>query len=179
MIGGSAGSLDVLLKVLPEINTDISFAIIIVVHRKPGSDTLLNNLLQQRTKLPVKEVEEKEHVLPGHIYVAPSDYHLLIERNETFSLDRGEKVHYSRPSIDVAFESAADVFLQKLVGLLLSGANKDGVAGLKKIKEAGGRVYIQDPESAIVSTMPFEAVNEVAYDRVVAVAEMPKIINAL
>lgn len=178
-IGGSAGSLDVLLKVLPRLKEDIEFAIIIVLHRKPGIDGLLVELLSSRTRIPVKEIEEKVKVEPGFIYLAPSDYHLLIERNATFSLDHSEKVNYSRPSIDVAFESAADMYKEKLVGLLLSGANADGVAGLLRIKKLGGRVIIQHPDSAMVSYMPAQAGLYVDYDAMLQVDEIAEWINKL
>jgi two-component system chemotaxis response regulator CheB len=178
-IGGSAGSLDVLLKVLPQIKEDIDFAIVIVLHRKPGADDLLTDLLSSRTNIPVKEIEEKDAIKSGVIYLAPSDYHLLVERNATFSLDHSEKVNYSRPSIDVAFESAADIYKDTLVGLLLSGANADGVAGLLKIKKMGGRVIIQHPDSAIVPYMPAQAGLYVDYDAMLQVEEMSDWINKL
>ena len=179
VVGGSAGSLEVLLKVFPKLRVNLTFAIVIVIHRKPGADSLLISLLSQRTQMPVREVEEKEKIEAGVIYVAPSDYHLLIEKNRTFSLDRGEKVHYSRPSIDVTFESAADAYRGNLVGLLLSGANEDGVGGLQKIKQQGGRVYIQNPKSALVQTMPLIASQKIAYDSLLKVEEIPDVINHL
>lgn len=176
-IGGSAGSLEVLLKVLPDLNEDISFAMIIVLHRKAGADEILTELLSSRTKIPVKEIEEKDKVEPGIIYLAPSDYHILLEKDATFSLDHSEKVNYSRPSIDVAFESAADLYKKSLVGMLLSGANADGVAGLLKIKKMGGRVVIQHPDSAMVSYMPAQARVYVDYDAMLQVEDIADWIN--
>ncbi len=178
-IGGSAGSLEVLLKVLPQLREDIDFAIVIVLHRKPGADILLTDLLSSRTNIPVKEIEEKDTVEAGVIYLAPSDYHLLVERDATFSLDHSEKVNYSRPSIDVAFESAAEIYKENLVGLLLSGANADGVAGLIKIKKMGGKVIIQDPDSAKVSYMPAQAELYVDYDAMLQIEEIADWINKL
>ncbi len=178
-IGGSAGSLEVLLKVLPDLNSDIGFAIIIVLHRKYGADQILTELLSSRTAIPVKEIEEKDKIEKGVIYLAPSDYHLLLERDGTFSLDHSEKVNYSRPSIDVAFESAADQYKDKLVGLLLSGANADGVAGLLKIKKMGGRVIIQDPDTAVMSYMPGQAALYVNYDAKLQIEEIAGWINNL
>ena len=178
-IGGSAGSLEVLLKVLPQLREDIDFAIVIVLHRKPGADILLTDLLSSRTKIPVREIEEKDAIESGVIYLAPSDYHLLVERNATFSLDHSEKVNYSRPSIDVAFESAAELYHEKLVGLLLSGANADGVDGLLKIKKMGGRVIIQHPDSAIVSYMPEQARLHVDYNAILQIEEIADWINKL
>lgn len=178
-IGGSAGSLDVLLKVLPLLDPAPGFPVIIVLHRKPGADYLLTSLLASRSKLIVKEVDEKENIDNGKIYLAPSDYHLLIEKNHTFSLDSSEKVNYSRPSIDVTFQSASDVYKEKLVCLLLSGSNNDGVEGLKEAKKNGGRAIIQHPESAAVSYMPSQAELNVNIDKVLLVEEMADYINQL
>ena len=177
IIGGSAGSLEVLLKILPDIDVEISFPIIIVLHRKSGKDSMLTDLLSSKTKLSVKELQEKEKINPGTIYIAPPNYHLLIENNKTFSLDASEKINFSRPSIDVAFESAAEIYKEHLVGLLLSGANSDGTIGLKKIKRNGGSVLVQNPKSAIVAYMPESAIQNVAVDRVLNPDEMANYIN--
>lgn len=179
VIGGSAGSLDVILKVLPEIDSHINFPIIIVLHRKLGSDNLLIDLLKPRTKLAVKEVEEKESIRDSTIYIAPSNYHLLIEKDHTFSLDNSEKVNYSRPSLDVVFQSAAEIYKDKLVCLLLSGSNEDGVQGLKEVKLSGGRAVIQNPESAVVPYMPAQAKMNVEIDEILEVVEMANYINQL
>ena len=179
VIGGSAGSLEVLLKILPFLKEKINFTIIIVLHRKPGADAILTELLTVRTIIPVREAEEKEVIKKGVIYLAPSDYHLLIEKAGTFSLDHSEKINYSRPSIDVTFESAAEVYKDKVVGILLSGANADGVAGLKRIKKMGGRVLIQDPDTAKVPYMPGQAKLYVNYDAILDQDKMAAWINNL
>lgn len=179
IIGGSAGSLDVLLKVLPNIDAAINFPIVIVIHRKHGADSLLPDLLSGRTKLKVKEVDEKEKLRAGFIYIAPSDYHLLIERDKSFSLDYSEKVNYSRPSIDVTFQTAAEVYREGLVCLLLSGSNSDGVNGLKSVKEWGGLAVIQDPATAQVAYMPAQAQLNVEIDRVLRPEDMGEFINLL
>jgi two-component system chemotaxis response regulator CheB len=179
VIGGSAGSLDVLLKVLPDLNVNLSFPIIIVVHRKHGADSLLPALLSGRTKLKVKEAEEKDRLLPGYIYVAPSDYHLLIENNRTFSLDYSEKINYSRPAIDVTFESAALVYRDKLVCMLLSGSNSDGVKGLNAVKAFEGTAVIQDPLSAQSAYMPAQAAQNVKIDFTLSIKDTAEFINLL
>lgn len=179
IIGGSAGSLEVLLTILPDLETTLSFPIIVVLHRKSGKDSMLTDLLAARTKLCVKELREKEEILPGTLYIAPPNYHLLIENNKTFSLDASEKINFSRPSIDVAFESAAEVYGNHLVGLLLSGANSDGTFGSKKIKQNGGRVLVQNPNSATVTYMPESAIEHVAVDAVLNPDEMANYINNL
>jgi len=132
---------------------------VVVVHRGKSGDSILADLLSSQTKLVVKEVEDKELILPGTIYIAPPDYHLLLENEYTFSLDASEKVHYSRPSIDVTFESAALVYGPALVGVLLSGANADGAVGLKNIADAGGFTIAQQPATAEVGYMPQQAIN--------------------
>lgn len=179
VIGGSAGSLEVLLKTLPNLRENLIFSIILVLHRKPGKDNMLTDLLSTKTKLKVKELEEKEEMKPSNIYIVPPNYHLLIENNRTFSLDASEKVNFSRPSIDVTFESFAEVFQQNLVGLLLSGSNQDGTNGLKEVKDKGGRAYIQNPASASVPFMPQYAAEHVKIDGVIDIETMAEFINQL
>jgi len=160
IIGGSAGSLDVLMKVLPHLHP-ITFALVIVLHRKSAEHNTLEDLIALKTIVPVKEVEDKTALLPGFIYIAPSDYHLLFESHDQLSLDTSEKVNYSRPSIDVSFESAAHVYGPLLTGILLSGANSDGTFGLQVLKEQGGIVVIQHPETAEMPYMPRTALENV------------------
>jgi len=179
IIGGSAGSLDVLLEIFPDLSSDINFPIILVTHRKTGNDSLLSDLLKNRTKLTVNEAEEKERILPGNVYIAPADYHLLIEENHTISLDYSEKINYSRPSIDVTFQSAAEIFKDELVCILLSGSNADGVAGLKIANSFGGLVVVQNPNTAIMPYMPQQAVNEVKPVVVLDAFNMAEFINKL
>jgi len=159
IIGGSAGSLQVVLEIISLLNTPVAFSIVCVFHRKytPHDNTLIT-LLQSKSLIPVKEAEDKEMFKPGHIYVAPANYHLLLETDRSFSLDISEKINFSRPSIDVAFMTAADALGNKLMGILLSGANSDGVLGLKRIREKGGYCIAQDPATASVSYMPAQAV---------------------
>lgn len=179
VIGGSAGSLEVLLKVLPDLRTDLSFPIIIVVHRKQGTDFLLADLLSSKTALKVKEVEEKEEINAKTIYIAPSDYHLLIEKDFSFSLDYSEKINYSRPSIDVTFQSAAEVYTDRLACLLLSGSNTDGVNGLIIMKSYGGLALAQDPNTASMAYMPEQAILKVEIDQVLKTEDMANYINSL
>lgn len=178
LIGGSAGSLEVLMKLLPRINKNPPFAIVLVLHRKGGEDTTLEELIAIKAPIPVKEVEDKVPLLPGFIYIAPSDYHLLFEKNNLLSLDISEKINYSRPSIDVAFESAADAYGKTLVAILLSGGNTDGTQGLIAIKNAGGTIIVQKPETAEVPFMPNNAISNTAPDYIFNVDEMVKFINS-
>jgi two-component system chemotaxis response regulator CheB len=166
IIGGSAGSLQVLMKILPELTTIHSYALIIVLHRKSSDDSTLEELIALKTKVKVKEVEDKVAVLPGFIYVAPSDYHLLFEKSNVLSLDISEKINYSRPSIDVSFQSAAEVYQSNLTGIILSGANVDGTIGLMAIKDYGGRTIVQDPLTAEVPFMPNHAIENAEPDEI-------------
>ena len=166
VVGGSSGSLEVLLDILPVLPADYPFPLLIVMHRNNSGDSLLCDLLARKSKIPVKEVEEKDPVLRGHIYLVPGDYHVLIEPDRSFSLDYSEKVNFSRPSIDVTFFSAAEVYRDELTGILLSGANDDGARGLREIKIRGGTTLVQDPEEASVDMMPREAIRRSKIDLV-------------
>jgi two-component system chemotaxis response regulator CheB len=179
LTGGSAGSLDVILKILPHLNRRAGYAVIIVIHRRAVQDSLLEDILSAKTDWQVKEAEEKERLLPGLIYIVPPDYHLLVENDHSITLDDSEKVNYSRPSIDVTFESAAEAYGKNAIAVLLSGANADGVEGLQRIKELGGTCIVQTPESAEVSYMPEQAIRHVAIDHIVAADELGSFINNL
>ncbi|RZK49005.1 MAG: chemotaxis protein CheB [Pedobacter sp.] len=178
-IGGSAGSLEVLLKILPNLKANLTFPIILILHRKQGADYLLGDLLRTKTLLTVQEIEEKNKIEVGNIYIAPTDYHLLIERDRSFSLDYSEKVNYSRPSIDVTFASAAEIYKNKLVCLLLSGSNADGVNGLKIVKKFNGHTLAQNPEEASVAYMPKTAIEQNTIDIVLNVSDIANYINQL
>src|SRR5690606_1241627 len=164
VIGGSAGSLAVVLRILSYLERGWRASVIIIFHRKDSDDGTLTDLLAHHTTWEVKEIEDKEEIKPGVVYVAPANYHVLLETNKGFALDYSEKINYSRPSIDVTFEAIAQVFGSSATGLLLSGANADGVAGLKLIKQCGGQVWVQDPATAETPFMPAAAVKEVAVD---------------
>ena len=178
-IGGSAGSLDVIFKIVEALPQQLNASCIIVIHRKSSPDSILVNLLSTKTSLPVKEVEDKEALLPGRIYIAAPDYHLLIEDEHSFSLDSSEKINYSRPSIDVSFESVAGVFGKAVVGVLLSGASVDGAKGLQNIKSAGGYTIAQDPASADMGYMPQQAISFGQVDAIVNGKDIPAFIREL
>ena len=179
VIGGSAGSLDALLKILPGLKNTIPFPIVIVLHRKNTSDSSLRDLLATKTALKVKEIEDKQIISPGQVYIAPSDYHVLFENRTLLSLDYSEKINYSRPSIDISFESASEVFENATAVLLLSGANADGSAGVKAVKAKGGIVLVQDPASAESSFMPLQALAAVTPDAILRSEELADFINLM
>lgn len=179
LIGGSAGSLEVLMAILPKLKAIKNFSIVIILHRKSAEDSALEDLIALKTIIPLGRIEDKEIMKAGFIYVAPSDYHLLFEKSKQFSLDVSEKVNYSRPSIDVSFESAAIAFGKKCTAILLSGANADGTSGLKAIQNVGGKVIIQNPENAIMAFMPQNAFSTITPDYVLEVDEILEYINAI
>lgn len=179
VIGGSAGSIDVLLSMLPALKPGFNGVVVLVLHRKRYDDAVLASLFTEKAKYPVKEAEEKEPLKPGAVYLAPADYHLLFEKDRSFSLDYSEKVHYCRPSIDVSFESAADVFGSRMAALLLSGANADGVEGLKAVKSKGGHTIVQSPDFAVVDYMPKQALQHAPVDKIMYEHETTQLLNLL
>ncbi|TCN59826.1 chemotaxis protein CheB [Flavobacterium circumlabens] len=176
IVGGSAGSLNALMQILPELYVLNAFALVIVLHRRGTDDMTLEELIKIKTEVPVKIIEDKEPLVPGFLYVAPSNYHLLFEKGETMSLDTSEKVNYSRPSIDVSFESAAEIYGDSLVAILLSGSNADGTEGLKTIQNAGGIIIVQDPQSADMPFMPNNAIRHTTPDFILNTDEILKFI---
>ncbi|BCG27525.1 chemotaxis protein CheB [Pseudomonas tohonis] len=154
VVGASAGGVEALLTVFSGLPAGYGLPLVCVLHLPESRDSLLADLFGRRLALRVKEAQDKEDLRPGTLYFAPPGYHLSIESDHSFSLSREEPLHYSRPSIDVLFESAADSYQERLVGVLLTGANQDGAAGLAAIKRAGGLSIVQDPAEAQVPTMP-------------------------
>lgn len=179
LIGGSAGSISVLLQVLPEVSMDINFSIIIILHRKSYPTSSLNKLFESVTTLKVLEVEDKTELVDGTIYLVPANYHLLFEDDKSIALDASEKINYSRPSIDVTFESAARIFNADAVAILLSGGSRDGVEGLKSIIKHEGLGAIQDPETAEVDYMPRQALEQIPEITQISPEKMSQFINNL
>ena len=176
IIGGSAGSLQVLMDVLPSIPMIHSFAIVIVLHRRASDDLTLEELIKVKANIPVNIIEDKISFKPGYLYVAPANYHLLFEKNNTIALDTSGKVNYSRPSIDVSFESVSEIYGNTVIGILLSGSNSDGTEGLKAIQKAGGLVIVQDPASAEMPFMPKNAIENLTPDYVLNPQEIVEFI---
>ncbi|HVE15304.1 MAG TPA: chemotaxis protein CheB [Chthoniobacterales bacterium] len=154
VIGGSAGSLEALSQILPALPADFPLPIMVVVHLPPDKDSVLAEVLQNKCVLTVCEAQDKQPLQSGTVYFAPPDYHLLVETDRHLSLSYDEPQLYSRPSIDVLFESAADVYGEKLIGIVLSGANADGAHGLKEIAAQGGIALVQTPRHAYAKEMP-------------------------
>ena len=171
-IGSSWGGLHAVGSLLAALPARFGAAVAIAQHRSAGSrDGALAAVLAGRGPLPVREVEDKDRIEPGHAYLAPADYHLLVEP-DGFALSIDEQVQYSRPSIDVLFESAADAYGERAVAVVLTGANEDGAAGLRRIKARGGVTIVQDPDSAERPEMPRAAIATGAADRVLALVDI-------
>lgn len=172
VIGASAGGMQTIGDILSELPLTFPVPIIIVQHLSPNSKGYMAKYLNKITELKVKEADEKEEIVAGAIYVSPANYHLLVENDETLSLTVEPKVNYSRPAIDLLFETASDVYQEKLIGIVLTGANKDGSLGLQKIKERGGLAIVEDPDTAIVNTMPKAAIEATAIDYILKADEV-------
>lgn len=178
-MGVSAGGFQALSTIFQCLKSDFTYPIIVVQHQSPTSDDFLVNYLNEQCRLKVKQADEKESILAGLIYFAPPNYHLMVETDKTFSLSIDPPVHFARPAIDVLFETAADVYGSKLVGVILTGANADGSRGLKKINEFGGLTIVQDPETAEAGHMPKAAIAATKIDHVMPLKEIGKFISRL
>lgn len=179
VVGSSAGGLNALKTLLKNLKKEFRLPVIIVQHISPDSENYLVHILNDLKVLKVKEADEKEHPVPGFAYVAPPNYHLLLETDQTFTLTVDERVNYARPSIDVLFETAAEAYREQLIGIILTGANNDGSLGLKRIKELGGMAIVQDPETAEVDSMPRAAIEACAVDHVFSLEEISAFLNEL
>jgi len=154
VIGTSAGGVEALSRILPSIPATLAAAILIVIHVPRERPSLLGEIFRAKCKLHVDEAVDKAEIKPGTIYFAPPDYHMLVDRGPQIALSVDEVVQFSRPSIDVLFESAADIYGARLLGVLLTGGNEDGAAGMAYIAQCGGSTILQDPAEAIAAAMP-------------------------
>jgi two-component system chemotaxis response regulator CheB len=158
VIGASAGALEALSIILPALPADYRLPLFVVVHVPPDKKSVLAELFQAKCSIQVREAEDKEPTVGGTAYFAPPDYHLLVETDKSLSLSDDEPVLYSRPSLDVLFESAADAYGPGLIAIVLTGANEDGAKGLRAAAEAGGTAIVQNPQGAYAAAMPEAAI---------------------
>jgi len=172
VIGASAGALEALSMILPSLPADFRLPVLIVVHVPADRKSILAELFQAKCHIKVRQAEDKEPICGGTAYFAPPDYHLLVETSKSLSLSNDEPVLFSRPSLDVLFESAADAYGPGLIGIVLTGANQDGAKGLKAVAEAGGMAIVQNPEGAYASAMPEAAIAECPGARVLSLREI-------
>lgn len=176
--GASLGGFDALAVLLGGLPENFPLPLAVVQHRSVDSDELLPILLGRACRLPLTEVEDKQPILPGTVYIAPANYHLLVEKDH-FALSVDERVQFARPSIDVLFESAADAYRDKVVAILLSGSNEDGAQGIARVKARGGLTLVQDPASAESARMPAAAIATSEVDHVLPLAEIAQFLNDL
>jgi len=178
-IGASWGGLHAVSTLLDGLDNDVDATIVVVQHRAPQADRgLLELLLQEHVERPVSEPDDKEPIARSHIYVAPADYHLLVE-NGHFALSVEDRVNYARPSIDVFFQSVAEAYRERAIGIVLTGANVDGADGLAAIKARGGVAIVQDPRTAARDTMPAAALAATAAETVLPLEEIPRFLYGL
>lgn len=179
VIGVSTGGVQALKRLLGHLPPAFPLPILIVQHIRPDSGSGLAKLLDELCPIRVKEAEEEELLAPGCVYLAPANYHLLVERDETISLSGEPLVNFARPAVDVLFESAAEAFGGAVIGVILTGAGYDGGKGMAKIKEKGGVAIVQDPGEAEAPSMPKHALSLVVADHVISIEQLPGILLRL
>ena len=164
VIGCSAGGFAIIYNLVQNLPENFPLPVLIVIHRSPKYKSLIEEQLNLKGKMSVKMAEDKEQIQKGFVYFAPPDYHLLVESDGSLALDNSEPVHFCRPAIDVTFQSAADVYKDKVIAILLSGANEDGADGIAYVSELNGLTVVQDPDVAEVKTMPNAAIEKTNVD---------------
>lgn len=179
VVGASAGGMEALDKIISALDNDFSIPLVVVQHLSPRSENYMVQHIDGHSHLKVVEAAEKQRIFPGHVYVAPPNYHLLIEDDQTLSLTVSEKVNFSRPSIDVLFETAIMAFKSKVIGVLLTGASRDGSVGMSLIHDMGGMTIVQDPKSAFVPVMPQAAINHTTVDYILPLEEIAPFLNTI
>jgi two-component system chemotaxis response regulator CheB len=178
VIGASFGGLSALPILLADLPRDFPAAIVFVQHRGKQADDGMLEFLRKASRLPIREPEDKDLIAPGCVYLAPRDYHLLVEKG-WFALSLEAPVRYARPSIDLLFESAAEAYREQVVGMVLTGANDDGARGLARIKARGGMTIVQEPASAEIASMPQAALLASPVDRILPLPQIALLLNEL
>jgi two-component system chemotaxis response regulator CheB len=177
LLGGSAGSFKIFFQIIKALDADFNKTVIIIMHRKKNFFSEIEKLFAENSRMYLKEISDKDVLQPNTIYIAPANYHTLIEKEGYFGLDVSEAVWYSKPSIDVTFESAAEVYKERCAAILFSGANQDGAEGLLKLKNNGGLAIVQDPNEAEMAEMPQSAIKMGAADVILSVNDVLKLIK--
>lgn len=179
VIGASAGGIQALSVVLPALPAVTRASVFIVVHLPRDRPSVLADIFSRKCALPVREAQDKESVAAGTVYFAPSDYHLLLDCGPQLALSADDAVHHSRPSVDVLFESAADLYKERLMGVILSGANADGASGLAAIHDAGGITVVQEPATAAAPAMAVAALKLRPGHRVLPLADIANLFRTV
>jgi two-component system, chemotaxis family, protein-glutamate methylesterase/glutaminase len=179
VLGASAGGVQALAELLPALPGSTRVTLFVVLHLPRDRPSLLAEVFSHKCALAVREAQDKEPVEPGAVYFAPANYHLLIDEGPHLALSVDDLVHHSRPSIDVLFESAAEIYRERLLGIILTGANEDGAAGLAAVHDAGGITVIQEPQSAQSSLMVISALQRRSPDLVLPLREIAQLLGSL
>jgi len=179
VIGASAGGVEALSVLLPALSADLKAAVFIVLHLPRDRPSLLSEIFARKCPLPVREAQDKESVTPGTVYFAPTNYHLLLDAGPQMALSADDLVHHSRPSVDVLFESAAHVYSNRLLGIILTGANEDGAEGLAAVHDNGGVTVVQEPASAQSPQMALSALKLRPADFVMSLNDIAGLLGTL
>ena len=179
VIGGSAGSFQVISRILGNLPKNFPIPVLLVLHRLKHVRSGFIEALSIRSSLPLLEPNDKDSIKPGRGYLAPANYHMYVELGNRIALSTEESVNHSRPSIDLSFITAADVYREKLLGIILSGANKDGAYGLKRIKDFGGTAIVQDPKECQVKTMTETALKLTDVDYIYSINQIVEYLNKI
>jgi two-component system, chemotaxis family, protein-glutamate methylesterase/glutaminase len=179
VIGASAGGIQALMEILPALPPHANVSVFVVIHLPRDRPSLLVEVFSRRCALKVREAEDKEPVVAGTVYFAPANYHLLLEQGPHLALSADDLVHHARPAIDVLFESAAEVFGERLLGIILTGANEDGADGLAAVHDAGGMTVVQEPQSAHSSLMVLSALERRSPDLVLPLGGIAELLRGL
>jgi len=177
LLGGSAGSFKPILQIIRNLKPGFNKAVIIIIHRNKDFPGKIEKLFGGNCLLPLMEISDKDKIAKNTVYIAPANYHTLIENGDYFSLDVSEAVWYSKPAIDVTFESAADGFKDHCTAILFSGSNRDGARGMLKLREAGSLTIAQHPDDAEMPEMPASAINLNGVDYVLRTSEIFELLN--
>ncbi|HYE39790.1 MAG TPA: chemotaxis protein CheB [Ramlibacter sp.] len=178
-IGASAGGIEAVTKLLRALPAGFRIPVAVVIHLPPNRPSLLPELFARHCALPVREAQDKEPLAPGTVYIAPPDYHLMVEPGGLLSLSCDAPLHFSRPSLDMLFESAAMAYRDKLLAILLTGASADGADGLATVRQLGGQAWVQDPDEAQASIMPLAGINRSGADKVLRLDGMAALLPGL
>jgi two-component system, chemotaxis family, protein-glutamate methylesterase/glutaminase len=179
VIGASAGGIEALTVLLPALSPGLRPPVFVVLHLPRDRPSVLVDIFTRKCAVPVREAEDKEMVAAGTVYFAPNDYHLLLDPGPQLALSADDPVHHSRPSVDVLFESAADIYRDRLLGIILTGANEDGASGLAAVHDAGGVTMVQRPDTALAPHMALSALKLRPADCVLTLTEIAGMLQTL
>jgi len=179
IIGGSAGSFQIVIRLLELLRPNLPIPVFLCLHRLKQVRKGFEETLNYNASLPVREPLDKDYIRPGKVYLAPANYHMLIEKDLCIALSTEKPIHHSRPSIDICFASAADVYGEGLLAILLSGANQDGSQGVVAVKKNGGAVVVQDPNDCEISTMCESAIKLIKPDQILSVSKIIEFVSLL